>query len=118
MTATMRVSKPGYNALNDANIYNYSIYADGDNVLIKEYSRGYGTITLNDSTTINHNLGYIPLYFCYCEISTDRYRIANSFDPLGGGWRSYTTSSDFVIENFYSDTYTGYRYYLFYDKMD
>lgn len=117
MGKTMRVSLAGYNALTETDITKYSIYADSDNILIKEQSRGSGTIAYNNDATINHALGYIPFFLVYCQVNTGRYRIANAFDPIGSGWQVYTTSSDLVIGNRYSSTYTGYKYYIFHDEM-
>lgn len=120
MSNSFRVSLPGYNAKTDTNPDHYALYSDEDWVLIKELARGSGSISQTDSpneATIAHNLGYIPFYLVYCEVSSGRYRIANSFDPLGSGWKSYADEDNLYIENDYSSTYTDYRYYIFYDNL-
>lgn len=117
MTQTIRVSLPTYNCLTDTNPDHYALYADSDWPLIKEKARGTGSIALYDTETIAHNLGYIPFYLVYCEIASGEYQIANAFDPVGSGWRSYADTTNLYITNFYSSTYTDYRYYIFYDLI-
>jgi len=73
MTYTIRVSLPEKNALTDSDIDNYALYADEDNVLIKEHLRGNTSIAATSTGTINHNLGYIPLVFVYAEVSAGRW---------------------------------------------
>lgn len=117
MAFTMRVSLPGYDALTDGTIDHYSLYADSDNVLIKEERRGTVALAYNSIGTISHNLGYLPFYLVYSEVSPGRYRINNSFDPVGGGWRAYTGTANLVIENRYGTAGTASRYYIFYDNV-
>jgi len=118
MAQTVRVALSGYNALTETDISKYSLYADSDNVLIKEFARGAGSISFGNTATISHNLSYIPLFLVYTEVASGRYRIANSFDPLGAGWRAYTDTNDLFIENAYSSSFTDYKYFIFYDDMD
>jgi hypothetical protein len=117
MAQTIRVSLPGYNALTNTSIYNYSLYADSDNILIKEFARGSGTLDFGFSATITHNLNYIPFYLVYCLVNTNRYRIANAASPLGGGWITYATTTTLVIKNSYHADYKNYKYYIFYDNI-
>lgn len=117
MAQTMRESKPTFNALTEANIYNYSIYADSDNVLIKEKARGNGDVALNATATISHDLGYIPFYLVYTEVASGRYRLNSFYQSLSSGWRVRTTTANLFIFNGGSDTYRGYKYYIFYDAM-
>lgn len=112
-----RVSLPGYNALTETNLDRFALYADADNILIKEKARGSGTISLTSSQTITHNLGYVPAFFVLAEVASGTYRMVNAQNPIGGGWSAYSTTTDLVITNNYSATYTGYRYYIFYDRM-
>jgi len=118
MTQTIRISKSGYEALTESNIYNYSLYSDSDNVLIKELSRGSGTVSLHSEATIAHNLSYIPYFLVYAQVSSGRFRVANMFDPLGSGWRSYVDTINLYIGNEYDSTNTTYKYFIFYDDMD
>ena len=117
MGQTIRVSLPGYNAFTDSNPDHYALYADSDWILIKEYARGSGTIASGSTAEITHSLGYIPHYMVYCEVASGRYRIANTFDPVGGGWKAYTDTTKLYIRNSYYSTYTHYRYYIFYDNL-
>ena len=61
----MRVSLPDYDALTDGTPSHYSIFADTDNVLIKELSKGTISVGAYATGTIAHNLGYIPDFYCY-----------------------------------------------------
>jgi len=116
MSITMRVSRPTFNALTDINIYNYSIYADSDNVLIKEHSRGSGDLAA--PVTITHSLGYIPFFLLYSEVSAGRYRVNSFYDVSGGGWRVNANTTTIEIDNPTFDANTdGYRYYIFYDQL-
>jgi len=118
MAQTIRVTKPGYEALTEANLYNYSLYADSDNILIKEQSRGSGNVDLFSTAEITHSLTYIPFFLVYTEVSSGRYRVSNNFNPVGSGWKSYVDTSKLYIQNDHSSTYKGYKYFIFYDDMD
>ena len=114
---TVRISLPGIDALEATpDPRDYSLLADSDNVLIKEESRGSGTITSGNSVTITHDLGYIPLYFVFVEVSTGRYRLVNAESPLGGDFSVYTTTSALTITNNTGST-RGYQFYIFYDNI-
>ena len=117
MSMTMRVSLPTYDALTDGTVDHYSVYADTDNVLIKEKSRG--TIVTADGAvgTINHNLGYVPFYLVYSQISPTRYRINNAYDIVGSGWRAYSGTANLFIDNMFGTAGTVSRYYIFYDNV-
>lgn len=113
---TFRISIPGYNALTETDKTKYSIRADEDNVLIKEHSRGTGTFT--ETVSIAHNLGYIPFFLMYGEISSGRYRLNSFYDVQGGGWRVRANTTSLNIDNPAFDANSdGYRYYIFYDEL-
>ena len=118
----MRVSLPGYDALTDGTIDHYSMYADSDNILIKEKERGVGTIANNGTVVINHGLGYVPLYFIY--VNTQRFNAAGS---LVSAWALLGLPN--ISAEFYSYSGTGslsfingsgaaapYKYFIFYDQ--
>jgi hypothetical protein len=119
MGMTMRVSLPGYDALTDGTIDHYSLYADTDNILIKEKARGTVGLDWDRDGTITHSLGYTPFYLVYSPITTSgRYRISNSFDPIGGGWRAYVDTASLYIYNGYGTSAGSIsKYYIFYDNV-
>jgi hypothetical protein len=119
MNQVLKIALPGYNAKTNTNPDHFSLYIDGtiDNILIKEFLRGSGTVNDGNDATIPHNLGYIPFYLVYCEIGSNLWRIANAFDPIILGWRSYATNTSLIIQNRFSDTYNHYKYYIFYDNF-
>ena len=69
---TVRISLPGKDALVSTDPRDFSLFADQDNVLIKEHSRGAGSLANGDSATITHSLGYIPHYFAYIQVASGR----------------------------------------------
>lgn len=117
MTQTMRVSLPGFNALTDGTIDHYALYADNDNVLIKEERRGTMTVSNGNTGTVSHNLGYIPFYLVYAQTGAGTYRIANAFNPIGGGWKAYTGTANLLIRNSFGTAGTAVQYYVFYDSL-
>ena len=118
MPWTMRVSTPGNNALTDTVIDHYSIYADSDNVLIKEHSRGTTAVANSTTGTITHNIGYIPFYLVYCEISLGRYRLSTFHDFFGASWKMSVNDNTLLIRNLHGTAGTNVRYYLFYDELN
>lgn len=110
MTMTMRVSLPGYNALTDTDPDHYALYADADWVLIKEERRGAINITSGSTTTITHNLGYVPFFAVYADV----YQVLgyNLYNP----YKAYVTTTTLVMSNTSASTAT-FRYYIFYDQQ-
>jgi|GEM_PF-5356957 len=115
MGMTMRVSLPGYDALTDGTIDHYSVYADSDNVLIKEKTRG--TINVNSSSqgTINHSLGYIPLAKVSVNFGGKYVSIGGSDlnSTYGAFWNLGT--GNIIFHNTSGSTRT-FHYYLFHDQ--
>jgi len=62
MAIKARVSLPTFDALTETDINNYSLYADSDNVLLKERASGAGDLNNGETDTITHSSGYIPFY--------------------------------------------------------
>lgn len=121
MSNVLRVALPTYNALTDTNIDHFSLYTDDDNVLIKEKARG--TVSTSDvTTTIAHNLGYIPDFKAYVD---------DQFSFLFKGWKLIAAQeSAFSIAPFYAEADTtnlylinntggslDFIYYIFYDNQ-
>jgi len=111
MGMTMRVSLPGYDALTDGTIDHYSIYADSDNILIKEKTRG--TISVSGFGTVNHNLGYVPLIYAYLTDGTTATfcTSTNGF----GQFDVYATTNDYIVRSI-SGTRT-FKYFIFHDQQ-
>jgi hypothetical protein len=92
MGYTARVSLPGYDAGTDTNLDHYSLYADVDNIMIKNQQKVLGTVGTAGTAgytigTIPHNLGYIPFYMAY----------DNAAGYVGGG--SGGTSTKYQVVN-------------------
>ncbi len=117
MGQTIRVSLSGFNALTDNDPRHFSLFADTDNVLIKEFARGSGTVAFNNQVTITHNLGYIPFYLVFGQVDTGKYRVTNWYSLFSGVWRTYATSTTLIIRNQFNASFTGYKYYIFYDQI-
>ncbi len=81
-----RIALPGYNALTDTNRDHYSVFADEDNILIKELLSDERSIAeYNVLATIPHNLGYIPLAFVWGNLyssETTWQLITNQFNAV------------------------------------
>jgi hypothetical protein len=124
MGQTIRCSLPGYNCLTDTNLDHYSLYADVDNVLIKEFTKGSAVISDGSPTEldISHNLNYIPFYMVYYDgligdgswsIMNNRYNTFSVPDALCS-----TTTTDLKIENFGGHGGSiNVSYDIFYDDM-
>lgn len=113
---TMRVSLPSYNALTDGTVDHYALFADTDNILIKEKTRGTINIGGYASGTITHGLGYIPYSIIFAKSGSNFYNIAGA--ELGSGFQAYYTTgtSNIIITHDDSGTITFY-YYIFYDDV-
>ena len=103
----MRVSLPGYDAGTDTNIDHYALYADEDNVLIKEKERG----TVSGNGTVVHNLGYVPFFATYIGSAGAQHWVygAGAYIP----WVVQATSDKII---FFGGTRSS-KYYLFYDQQ-
>lgn len=124
MGQTIRVSLPGYDAGTDTNLDHYSLYADEDNVLIKNYSSGVGTMpsgAAGTTGTITHSLGYIPFYSVYARTyyygDTRYIPVNNQYNPFEvPDIISCTSGSEVIIKSFQGTT-VPYGYDIFYDDM-
>jgi len=120
MAQTIRVSLPGYNALTETNIYNYSIYADSDNILIKEFARGSGTLASGATATIAHNLGYIPHVKVFGKQTSGT--VTDWTLLLAGGAEAGLLKAELDTTNLYitkinNGNNGSYKYYIFYDQQ-
>ncbi len=115
MVMTMRVSLPGYDCLTDGTIDHYSIYADTDNILIKEYTRGTIPLSNGQNGTITHSLGYVPLTFMWVNVGgTMQFLAGNdagqSFNATFG-----LGTQNLIITDSQAGTNT-FNYFIFYDQ--
>lgn len=115
MTYTMRVSLPGKNALIDSDIDNYALYADEDNVLIKEHLRGSTSIAAASTGTVNHNLGYIPLVFAFAEVSAGKW--CQVFSDSADYDVYLTLSTTQLILGNRTVSAVKFKYYIFHDVI-
>jgi len=113
MAQTIRVSLPTYNALTDTDIRHYSLYADSDNILIKEHSRGSGDVA--GAPSVTHSLGYIPYYIVMGKVGSGTYKIANAWE-FSGAWAVKATNTTLIFDD-YASSYDDYQYYIFYDNF-
>lgn len=113
---TMRVSLPGYNALTDGTIDHYSIYADTDNILIKEKQRGTVAVGFGTtSPTVTHNLGYVPLALCWVN-NGGTMQFLSGNDAGAAFSQSFSIGTqNITLNNNTSGTYT-FNYFIFYDQ--
>ena len=106
---------PTINALTNTDPKNFSIFADDDNVLIKEFERGSDTVS--NQSQITHSLGYIPFYLIMGEVSSGRYRVANSQNIQAGSWLTYCDDSKIYLDAGASAS-DKYSYFIFYDDFE
>jgi hypothetical protein len=110
-TFTIRISLPGIDVFDSDDPRDFSLFADDDNVLIKEASRG----VLPSGGTVDHDLGYFPHYYAYAQTTGGRMQIANSYDP-NAATRSYTSKTQLTISG--AAEFAGNaRYFIFYDEV-
>lgn len=114
-------------------------FITSENYLKRSSFCGHQTVTLgaygsNNTVTIDHNLGYVPLFDAYCEFDTDGAIVAGgekvnayteaallsglAVDPPYPFLRAWATTTQLVLrlENYTSPTATGTRelYWLIY----
>lgn len=112
MSNVMRLALPGYNALTETDIDNFSLYTDSDNVLIKEHSRG----TVNgQNKEVTHSLNYYPHFYAYGEISSGRFQIMTGYN-LFGDFRAKVDSTKLYLQNT-TGSDKDMRYFIFYDNV-
>jgi hypothetical protein len=121
MTTTVRVALPGYDAGTDTNLDHFSLYADEDNVLIKQKFGTVGTISAYTGTnTYTHDLGYIPFFAIYApidDVSTEEYALVNNqYNPFEvPNIICAATGSNIVVSNFWGSKTISCD--IFYDDM-
>lgn len=112
--AKINIALPGYNALTDTNPDHFSLFADEDNLLIKEFERD--RVNVSTTQTINHNLDYIPFFLAYVrQFGGSDYGAVdhNSFDIA---YYAHMDSSDLTLGNVTGSS-EPFTYYIFYDEV-
>lgn len=115
MGKTIRVSLPTYDAIEDTNVDHYALFADEDNVLIKEFARGVISVPHGGSAEITHNLGYIPFFAFFVNIGGGVYQLGWLYNPDSGNNAYATTSVIHFSHTSGSDR--DFLYYIFYDQQ-
>lgn len=117
MSYTIRVSLDGYDALTDSNIDHYALYADSDNILIKEKIRGSISVGANSSENIAHGLDYIPFVLVFAEVSSGKWIYAVG-EPTHSTYIVHTEidTTNVKLVNDTAATKT-FKYYIFYDQQ-
>ena len=108
MGQTVRVSLPTYDALTDSDPRHYSLFADSDNVLLKEKVRG----TLSANGTYTHSSGYIPFYLVFGDMGGGIYQLCTGWDANSGVPKSRTTI------NILKTKTKAMKYFIFYDNIN
>jgi hypothetical protein len=110
MTQVLKIALEGYDASTDTNPDHFSLYVDQqvDYILIKEKVSG----TVNGTSIIAHNLGYVPFCLVFQEISSGVWRKTFSapLDGVGG----YFTIDATNLKVYGSG---NFAYHIFYDNI-
>jgi hypothetical protein len=133
----VKVSLPGYDALDDTDKDHFALWVDSDDVndsvLIKEHSRGGFSLVPSFSTphTINHNLGYIPMFLIYANyqnrlglvgVPSNKWVLVPHLQITGSVQPFYVTADTSNIyvwnyDNVPDGVATDFKYYVFYDNV-
>jgi len=114
MSITARISLPGIDALSSSDPRDFSLFADSDNILIKEKARGTVSINNGYNTTIAHNLGYLPHFYVYGPLASGKVEVINGYN-IYGDWLAYADTTNLYIGNRSGATRTA-TYFIFYDN--
>lgn len=119
MAFKARISLPGYNALTDSDVNHYALFADQDNVLIKEFARGSVTLNAGQTQTIYHGLGYVPSFYIFFGMSYSsgvptRLEVQNGWGSINA---PYADNVNVYIPNQSGLNGRVFRYYIFYDDV-
>lgn len=116
MSVQFKIANSGINALTDTNPKNFSVYVDGsvDHVLIKEFTRNTVAVAPG-TTTIAHNLGYLPSAMVVAEVSSGVFQDVfgdNGFSAL----RAYVDTTNLYLRNG-GGSNVNFTYYIFHDQL-
>lgn len=108
---TIRVSLPGIDATESSNPNDYSLFADQDNILLKQDSDHRATIATGSD--MDHNYGYIPFYLAYGDMGSGVYQLSTGWDAVSGVPRARTTPT-----NLFNGWTGDIEVFLFFDNMN
>jgi hypothetical protein len=122
MANIVRASLPTFNALTDPDKDHYSLFADEDDVLIKEFARGAVTFNSTDYPSgyeITHNLGYVPMFLAFVNGGAF-FGAPAGWQQVGNGnlsiaYAAYATDTKLVL--YTGGGNTDFVYYIFYDNQ-
>jgi len=118
MRQVFKIALPEYNAFTDTNPDHFALYVDPDEaidyVLIKEKENE--TVSVNGTSNIPHELGYIPFCLVFGEISNGVWRKLFSRPIDGTGLYFEIDDTNLILSN---DTGTpkNFSYHIFYDEI-
>lgn len=117
MAQTIRVSLSGYNALTDTNLDHYALYSDSDNILIKEYTRGSISVSAYSTSSVAHNLGYVPSHIVLVNyFPSNPMYILTYGAGIYADFSVYANNQNLYFQNKRGNTIYFY-YYIFYDNV-
>ncbi len=93
--AKIDIALSGYNALTETNPDHFSLKADKDNLLIKEFLRERETIST--TRTITHNFGYIPFFLTYTKQAYGDNYIQVDHNAFEAAEYAYSNTSELII---------------------
>jgi len=113
-----KVALPGYNAETDTDPNHFSLYVDQsvDYVLLKEKSKATVNIANSTTTTIPHNLTYVPFCLVFVETSAGVWRKLFSVPLSGYGAWFEINDTNLLLKNF-SGGAKNFAYHIFYDNI-
>lgn len=115
-----KVALPGYRADIDTDPDHFSVYYDSseaeENVLIKEFNRSSVSVAPGTSATISHNLGYVPLAFCFVQLDPNTWALVGGDSTAVDAHIELNDTELIIWNDSFSNTYT-FKYYIFYDQQ-
>ncbi len=116
MTYTMRVSLVGNDAGTTTDIDKFSVYADSDNILIKEKTRGTVTVDPTSNGTVAHGLSYIPYFIAISDSSGTKTTLSGGELSTDLPFSVQADTTDIVFRNSSAGT-IDFQYFIFHDQQ-
>ena len=116
MSKVFKIALPGYNASTDNDPNHFALYVDQetDYILIKE--KLVRTVSVTNTATIAHGLGYVPFCLVFAETSTGVWRkIFSTPIDSSGYWFTVNTTNLSLVNT--SGSAKTFAYHIFYDNI-